>query len=79
MTSFRSNKYKQILRVGKATIFGKAIKEVLVNMIVTIKYKQILRVGKGTIFGKANYASTSKYDCHNMIGIIWVATMYCCS
>lgn len=46
MTSFRSNKYKQILRVGKATIFGKAIKEVLVNMIVTIKYKQILRVGK---------------------------------
>lgn len=48
-------------------------------MIVTIKYKQILRVGKGTIFGKANYASTSKYDCHNMIGIMWVATMYCCS
>ena len=24
ITSFRSNKYKQILRVGKATIFGKA-------------------------------------------------------
>ena len=43
------------------------IKEVPVNMIVTIKYKQILRVGKGTIFGKANYASTSKYDCHNKI------------
>ena len=55
------------------------ITQVLVNMIVTIKYKQILRVGKGTIFGKENYASTSKYDCHNMIGIIWVATTYYCS
>ena len=37
------------------------------------KYKLIFNLGKGTIQGNANYASTRKYNCRDILGIrvIW--------